>query len=112
MPLILTLLGWVKAYRGRRAESLHPFAFTLLAVMTVIAAVPAVAFIYFALRPVHLPPWKEPQIALLGWFCLLGPFCIVLGFLAFRNKPRWMFRVLEVASFWLTGLGVLAVMAY
>lgn len=112
MPLIVTLSGWVRAYRARRGESLHPFAFTLLAIVTALAALPAGSFIYFELRPIHLPPWQSPEVALLGWFSLLGPFCIVLGFLAFRQEPRWLFWVLEVASLWLTGLGVLAVVAF
>jgi hypothetical protein len=87
-------------------------AFTLLAVVTAFATVPAGSFIYFQLRPVHLPPWQSPEVALFGWFFLLGPFCMVLVFLAFRKEPKWLFWVIEVASFWLTGLGVLAVMAY
>jgi hypothetical protein len=112
MPLIVTVSGWVKAYRARRVESLHPFAFTLLSVIPAIAAVPAGAFVYYALRPVHLPPWKDPQVLLIGWLFLLGPFCIIRSFLAFRKEPKWLFWMLEVASFWLTGLGFLAVAAY
>jgi hypothetical protein len=112
MPLIVTVSGWVKAYRARRVESLHPFAFTLLSVITAIAAVPAGAFVYYALRPVHLPPWRDPQVLLIGPLFLLGPFCIILSFLAFRKEPKWLFWALEVASFWLTGLGFLAVAAY
>jgi hypothetical protein len=111
-PLIVTVSGWAKAYRARRIEPLHPFAFTLLAVITAFAAVPAGSFIYFRMRPVHLPPWQNPEVTFLAWFFLLGPFCVVLGFLAFRNEPKWLFWVLEVASFWLTGLGFLAVAAY
>jgi hypothetical protein len=112
MPLMVTVSGWVKAYRARRVESLHPFAFTLLSVITAIAVVPAGAFVYYALRPVHPPPWEDPQVLLIGWLFLLGPFCIILSFLAFRKEPKWLFWVLEVASFWLTGLGFLAVAAY
>lgn len=97
-PLIVTVSGWAKAYRARRIEPLHPFAFTLLVVITALAAVPAGSFIYFRLRPVHhLPPWQNPEVAFLGWFFLLGPFCVVFGFLAFRNEPKWLFWVLEVA---------------
>jgi hypothetical protein len=80
--------------------------------ITVTAAVPAGAFVYYALRPVNLPPWEDPQVRLIGWFLLLGPFCMILSFLAFRKEPKWLFWVLEVASFWLTGLGFLAVAAY
>jgi hypothetical protein len=112
MPLIVTLSGWIKAYRSRRVESLHPFALVLLAFVTAFAVVPACSFVYFRLSPVHLPPWQNPEVALLGWFFLLGPFCMVLGFLAFRKEPKWLFWVLEVASVWLTGLGLLAVAAY
>jgi|SRR5579864_6546665 len=112
MPLIITVSGWVNAYRARQVESLHPFALTLLSVITAISAVPAGAFVYYALRPVHLAPWKDPQVLLIGWLFLLGPFCIILSFLAFRKEPKWLFWVLEVASFWLTGLGFLAVAAY
>jgi len=112
MPLIVTVSGWVRAYRARRVESLHAFAFSLLAMITVTGAVPAGAFVYYALRPVHLPPWEDPQVRLIGWFFLLGPFCMILSFLAFRKEPKWLFWVLEVASFWLTGLGFLAVAAY
>jgi hypothetical protein len=114
MPLIVTALGWLKAYQSRRVQSLHPFALTLLVVVTALAAVPAGAFIYFdELRPVHyVPPWQDPLVLLYGWFCLLGPFSMVLGFLAYRKEPKWLFWVLEVASICLTGLGALAVMAY
>lgn len=111
-PLMVTVSGWAKAYRARRIEPLHPFAFTLLAVITALAAVPAGSFIYFRLRPVHLPPWQNPEVIVLAWLFLLGPFSMVLGFLALRNEPKWLFWVLEVASFWLTGLGFLAVAAY
>jgi hypothetical protein len=111
-PLIVTVSGWAKVYRARRIEPLHSFSLTLLAVITALTAVPAGSFIYFRLRPVHLPPWQNPEVTLLAWFFLLGPFCMVLGFLAFRNEPKWLFWVLEVASFWLTGLGLLAVAAY
>lgn len=63
-PLIVTVSGWAKAYRARRIEPLHPFAFTLLVVITALAAVPAGSFIYFRLRPVHhLPPWQNPEVA-------------------------------------------------
>ena len=113
MPLIVTVSGWVRAYRASRFRPLHPFAFALLAIVTAGAAVPASSFIYFdELKPVHLPPWQDPLVLLYGWFCLFGPFCVILGFLAFRNEPKWLFWVLELASLWLTGLGVLAVMAY
>ena len=112
VPLIVTVSGCAKAYRARRVEALHPFAFTLLAIVTAFAAVPAGSFIYFRLRPVHLPPWQNPEVAFLAWFFLFGPFCMILGFLAFRKEPKWLFWVLEVASFWLTGLGFLAVAAY
>jgi len=112
IPLIVTVSGWVKAFRARQVESLHPFASTLLAVVTVCAAIPDGAFIYFRLRPVHLPPWQNPEVAFLAWFLLLGPLCMVLGFLAFRKEPKWLFWLLEAASFWLTGLGFLAVAAY
>ena len=112
MPLIVTGSGWVKAYRTRQVESLHPFAFTLLSVITAFAAVPAGAFVYYAVRPVHLPPWQDPQVSLIGWFFLLGTFCMIASFLAFRREPKWLFWVLEVTAFWLTGLGFLAVAAY
>jgi len=112
MPLIVTVSGWVKAYRARRVESLHAFAFTLLSVITAIAAVPAGAFVYYSLRPVDLPPWKDPEVLLISRLFLLGPFCIILSFLALRMEPKWLFWVLEMASFWLTVLGFLAVAAY
>jgi hypothetical protein len=67
---------------------------------------------YFEFHPVYLPPWESPEIRLLGWFFLLGPACMSLGFLAFRKEPRWLFCVLEIASLWLFGIGVLAVAAY
>ena len=112
MPLIVTVSSWIKVYRGRRGGWLHPFALLLLAVLTVFAAVPAASFIYFRLRPVHLPPWQNPGVLFLAWFFILGPFCMVLGFLAFRKEPKWLFWVLEVVAVWLTGLGLLAVSAY
>ena len=96
----------------RRTEPLHPFAFTLLAIVTAVAAIPAASFIYFEFRPVHLPPWKSPEIALLAWFFFIGPICMLLGFLAFRREPKWLFWVLVTASFWLFGIGVLAMAAY
>ena len=73
MPLIITVSGWVKAYRTRQRESRHLFALTLLAVITAIAAVPATAFVYYLLRPVNLPPWQDPQVFLIAWLFLLGP---------------------------------------
>jgi len=111
-PLIITVSGWAKAYRVRRVEPLHPFALTLLAVITALAAVPAGSFIYFRLRPVHLPPWQNPEVTFLAWFFLLGLFCLVCSFLAFRMEPKWLFWVLGTASFWLTGIGFIAVAAY
>jgi hypothetical protein len=85
---------------------------TLLTVITAFAAVAAGSFIYFRLRPVHVPPWQNPEVTFLAWFFLLGPGCMVLGFLAFRKEPKWLFWVLEVASLWLTVLGFLAGAAY
>jgi len=112
-PLVVTLSGCAAAaYRARHGRTLHPFAFTLLAVVTAFAAVPAGSFIYFRLRPVHLPPWQNPEVSFLAWFFLVGPFCVVLGFLAFRREPKWLFWLLEVTSFWLTGIGLLALSAY
>jgi hypothetical protein len=111
-PLFVTLSGWAKAYRARRIQPLHPFASTLLAVITAFAAVPSGSFIYFRLRPVHLPPWQNPEVTFVAWFFLLGPFCMVFGLLAFRNEPKWLFWVVEAASIWLTGIGFLAVAAY
>jgi hypothetical protein len=112
MPLIITLSGWVKAYRTHRLQPLHPFAFVLLAVVTVFCAIPAVAFVHFEWNYVYRPPWRDPLVLLYGRFFLLGPFSMVLGLLAFRNQPKWLFWVLELASLWLTGLSALAVMAY
>jgi hypothetical protein len=112
MPLIVTGSGWVKAYRTRREQSLHPFAFALLAVITVFSIIPASAFIYFDWNPIYRPPWKDPLVLLYAWFCLLGPFSMILGFLAFRNEPKWLFWVLEFASVWLTALGTMALSAY
>jgi hypothetical protein len=109
---IVTISGWVKVYRTRRMQPLHPFAFTLLTVVSMLAAVPACAFIYFNWNYVYRPPWEDPIVLLHGWFCLLGPFSMVLGFLAFRNEPKWLFWVLEPVSIWLTALGVMAVIAY
>ena len=112
MPLIVTGSGWVKAYRARRIQFVHPFAFSLLAIVTGFAAVPACAFIHFDWNYVYRPPWEDPLVLLYRWFCLVGPFSMVLGFLAFRKEPKWLFWVLEVASLWLTGLGVMSAMAY
>lgn len=112
MPLMVTTAGWAKAYRARRIQPLHPFALMLLAVVTLFATVVAGVFIYFEVRPVHIPPWESPEVAIFAWLFLLGLFCIVLSFLAFRLEPKWLFWVLAVASFWLTGLGFMAVAAY
>jgi hypothetical protein len=67
---------------------LHPFALALLAIVTVVAAIPACSFVYFELHPVHLPPWKSPEISLLAWLFLIGPVCMLLGYLAFRPKQK------------------------
>lgn len=112
VPLILTGVGWVKAYQARRHEPLHPFAVALLSVVTAFAAVEAGAFIYFDLKPAHLPPWESPEVAFFAWFFLFSLLCGVLSFLAFRMEPKWLFWVLGAASFWLTGVGFLVAMSY
>lgn len=112
MPLIVTASGWVGAYRKRHSEPLHSFAFVLLAFVTALAVVAASSFVYFELRPEHLPPWQSTEVVLFGWFLILGPASVLLSFLALRKNPMWLFWVLEVASVWLTGLGVLAAMAF
>ena len=112
MPLILTVAGWAKVYRARRREPLHPFALTLLSFVTAFAAVEAGAFIYFDLKPVHLPPWESPEVAFFSWFFLSSLSCVALSFLAFRREPKWLFWVLGASSFWLTGLGFLVAMSY
>jgi hypothetical protein len=112
MPVIVTLSGWTRAYRKRRTEQLHPFALTLLAAVTGLAAIAAASFVYFDFRPVHLPPWQSPEVMLFGWLFILGPACMAVGFLALGKQPKWLFWVLELASLWLTGLGVLGSSAY
>ena len=112
MPLVIAGVGWAKVYRARSLEPLHPFALSLLAIVTVFVAVEAGAFIFFGLRPVHLPPWESPEVAFFGRFFLLGLFCTALSFLAFRMEPKWLFWVLGAASFWATGVGFLVAMAY
>jgi hypothetical protein len=112
MPLVLMLSAWAGASHLRRTRPLHPFALTLLTIVTVVAVVPACSYVYFEFHPVHLPPWESPEVRLLGWMFLLGPLCMLLGLLAFRKEPRWLFWVLELASFWLFGIGVLAAAAY
>lgn len=86
--------------------------FVLLAFVTALAVVAASSFVYFELRPEHLPPWQSTEVVLFGWFLILGPASVLLSFLALRKNPMWLFWVLEVASVWLTGLGVLAAMAF
>jgi len=66
-PLIMMLSGWARAYRKHNTEPLHPFAFTLLAIVTALATIAAASFVYFELRPVHLPPWQSPKS-----LCLAG----------------------------------------
>jgi hypothetical protein len=112
MPLLLAVSGWVGTYRLRRTNPLHPFALFFLAIVSVLAAVPAGSYVYFEFHPIHLPPWQSPEIRLLSWFFFLGPVGMLLGVLAFRNEPKWLFWVLEITSFWLFGIGVLAVAAY
>ena len=107
-PLIVTASGWLRAYR-KHSEPLHPFALTLLIAVTGLAIVAAVSFVYFDFNPVHLPPWESPEVRLFGWFLILGPAStMAVSFLALGNKPKWLFWVLEIASLWLTGLGLLA----
>jgi hypothetical protein len=112
MPLIVAAWGWFAVWRIRRSQPVHPFAWTLLGVVTVLAGVAGGSFVYFAYKPVSGPPWESPQIALLGWFFLLGPACMLLGGLAYRREPKWLFWIVELSSFGLFGLGVLASLAY
>jgi hypothetical protein len=112
MPLVIAGTGWAKAYRARKLEPLHPFAVSLLAVVTVFVAVEAGAFIFFESRPINLPPWESPEVPFFARFFLIGLFFIALSFLAFRMEPRWLFWVLGAASFWATGVGFLVAMAY
>jgi len=112
MPLIVTLSGWATAYRRRHTEPLHPLANTLLAVVTALATVAAATFLYFTLRPALLPAFESPDVSLFLWFLVLGPICAAVSFLVGLRAPEWLAWVLGVASFWLTGLGVLAALAF
>jgi len=111
-PLLLSLSGWLATLRVRRTGAMHAFASILLGIVTLATAVPAGSFIYFEFHPVHLPPWKSPEIALLAKLVVIGPGCMLLAGLAFRREPKWLFWILELASFWLFGIGVLAIGAY
>jgi len=111
MPLIVALSGWVGAYRKRRSEPLCPSAFALLAFVTALAVVAAGSFVYFELRPEYLPAFESTQVRLFLWFLILGPACILIGFGTLGKEPKWLFWVLEVASVWMTALGLLAVYA-
>jgi hypothetical protein len=110
-PLIVTVGGWIRAYR-EDSEPVHPFALTLLIGVTGLAALAGVSFVYFDFEPVRLPPWESPEIRLFGSFLLLGPASMAASFLALGKRPKWLFWVLEMASLWLTGLGLLAASAY
>lgn len=108
MPLIITLSGWATAYRRRHTEPLHPLAITLLGVVTALATIAAASSVYFTLRPVLVPAFESPDVSLFLWFLVLGPICAAVSFLVGVRAPEWLAWVLGVASFWLTGLGVLA----
>jgi hypothetical protein len=110
-PLIVTIAGWIRAYR-KDSEPLHPFALTLLIGVTGVAAFAAASFVYFDFNPVHLPPWQSPEVRLFAWIFILGLASMALSFLALGNKPKWLFWILGIASLWMTVLGLLAASAY
>lgn len=112
MPAIVTCTGWTRVFAKRRTEPLHPLAYVPFVFVTLLALFAAGTFIYFEIRPVHLPPWESAEVITFGSFLLLGPASVLVSLLALGRTPIWLFWVLELTSVWLTGLGLLAAAAF
>lgn len=112
MPVILTCGGWSRVFAKRHTEPLCPLAYVLLASVTLLALFAAGTFIYFEIRPEHLPPWQSAEVMTFGSFLLLGPASVLVSLLALGRAPICLFCVLELTSVWLTGLGLLASAAF
>ena len=59
--------------------------------------------------------WRDPEVTFFAWFTAFAG--VPAGsFVYFQlrpvHAPQWLFWILEVTAFWLTGLGILAVRAY
>ena len=109
-PFVLTLAAWARLYREPRWPP--PIPVLALGIVSANAALAAVTFIYYDLRPSPLPPWQNLQILTLGLLFLLAPIGMIVGFIAgARGAPKWLVCIVEIASVPLLVVGFFAVAA-
>jgi hypothetical protein len=113
-PLLAVVLAWAKIYRIRYVELPRLSSMMALAIVTLLAALSAGTFVYFAFKPSPLPPWQSPEVANFGLLLLFSPIGIVFGLLLFgrwAQAPRWLCWTIEILSVWLFFVGGLEAMA-
>ena len=110
-PLVLTLAAWLRVYWTRRQERPHAFGVLALGVASANAALAAGTFLYHELRPPShfVPPWQDPETLQLAMLSLFAPVAMILGVVAvIVGAPKWLIGIVEIASFPLFVVGIMA----
>lgn len=110
-PLVLTIVAWVALLTKSRWRVASTDALLALCVVTISAVLSSCTVAYYAIRPLpFLPPWQDPEIMNLGLLFLFAPISMLLVFLAlFRGAAKWLVAIVEIASFPLFVIGLIAV---